>query len=1494
MNDPQLSDALDAIERYEARFLAWGILDRSLSIGDIETLLSPIVTDEVSVVLREMIRQRLIFEVPRTSPAVYRSRMAEGVRLFAHLRQLFFGQTWEDAPHLVADFRFMVRPRRFPIRALGVDEIVERLQLSQVSSKSLDALRAILHSDASEGPRKLSRFQVLATERVLLGVQAKHDQACIVTAGTGSGKTLAFYLPSLMYLADQDQKIKGTKVLALYPRTELLKDQLLATLRETRRLKKFGSGKASVSIGAYYGGTPFDAVSAPPKYLGWINSMSLQGVICPFLVCPGEPGESDCGGRLVWKETDRKAGKERLHCEHETSCGVVIEAGEFTFIRKSMQSNPPDILFTTTEMLNREMSNSWTQHIFGVGRGAKVSPRVVLLDEAHTYTGSNGAQVAFLLRRWRRLVAAPVMWVGLSATLNNAETFFSMLTGVNSDFVYRVEPESEDMSSRGHEYQLILRGDPASQAALLSTSIQALMLLLRLQDPLSSAEWSSGMLGSKVFAFCDDLDVINRLYRQVLSAEGRTPIGGVNPKQGGSLALIRSPNVNQVQADWDYRRRDLEGQNWWMIDAIRQSRTPPVIGRTSSQDSGVTAQAETVVATASLEVGYDDPLVGAVLQHKAPRDLAQFVQRRGRAGRQQMMRPWTVVVLSDYGRDRLAYQSYEQLFDPSLPPKSLPLANRSIQRMQATFALVDWLALRLSTKFTSKGSVRRDVSGPSVNSGTRERQILELDLLKSVLSDEVIRRDLAKFLRDSLALSADDVDVLMWEGPRSILLEVIPTIIRRLDSSWHVVKDEAAIPNGDRSRSDHPLPEFVPGQLFGDLCLPEVGIVAPQGYDEAANNEEPILLAFSEFAPGNATFRYAVNKTRGLWIDPRTVAESGDLDIAESLLKDSEVISSVQVGEQLIDVMRPFLISPSVLPGQVSTSSVGRLSWDVRMQPEASSFRAVLPDKSEWKPVVESFEFLLKAGTGGVKVLRYSTEGIADIGVPQSGPSRIRYKFANGSDRVAVGVELDVDGLLLRIRCPANFSDFKLELDKKRFLQLRRDRFLNRVKIEFESFDDINPFLAAWLGELTLSAIALDGRWSAGKSVSELGWDRGDWQQLLVEAFDRSFRGLREGVDGEAQSPLRVGVETALQKPQVVEALVRALEDASTPTESWYGWLRQRFITTVASAIHTAIQSLLPEFSADDDLTVDILDDGSSSTGEVWLTENTVGGGGILEAFFTVYSEDPRRFWNLVTGSLEPGDIEGSALGLHRVVRYLAEGRLEYPALQFRGSTGVESIAKWQSLLEEVAKCGAFPSHTLSVAMSTRLFRQGSSHETDLISADALREWSMLEQKIGFAIDQRTACGLLCKNANFVARLASAVADEGKGEDGWAFGVLLSILWTSPESVRAQALRAPMRYSRDIVDTERTLVLDRIDTVGHRIAVTSETWRIEADGRLSIGGDCVLISPVGDEHLLKQAILEMMATPIEVGALFSHPKLVGLRRRMDVLEATLSLEDAPQ
>ena len=95
---------------------------------------------------------------------------------------------------------------------------------------------------------------------------------------------------------------------------------------------------------------------------------------------------------------------------------------------------------------------------FRGGVACPASAEPVLLDEIHTYSGTSGAQVAYLLRRWRMLMGSPATWVGLSATLANAATFFADLCGLRQESVTDVRPDPDDMDRKGSEYQLLLTG----------------------------------------------------------------------------------------------------------------------------------------------------------------------------------------------------------------------------------------------------------------------------------------------------------------------------------------------------------------------------------------------------------------------------------------------------------------------------------------------------------------------------------------------------------------------------------------------------------------------------------------------------------------------------------------------------------------------------------------------------------------------------------------------------------------------------------------------------------------------------------------------------------------------------------------------------------------------------------------------------------------------------------------------------------------------------
>ena len=263
------------------------------------------------------------------------------------------------------------------------------------------------------------------------------------------------------------------------------------------------------------------------------------------------------------------------------------------------------------------------------------------------------------------------------------------MTGLPLDDVRAEGPALDETYEEGCEYQLVLRADPASQTSLLSTTIQATMLLGRVVDARSNI--SDGTVGRKVFVFADDLDVANRLYHDLADAEAyrfsrnRLFIDG----RRAPLATFRSAGSGGARDDVE---RDADGQRWWAAEAIGHDlRVRLPLGRTTSQDAGVDARATVLIATASLEVGFNDPTVGFILQHKAPHGASAFLQRKGRAGRTRAMRPWMITALSDYGRDRAAFQSFEQLFDPIVLATDLPIDNLYVLRIQATYALLEWL-----------------------------------------------------------------------------------------------------------------------------------------------------------------------------------------------------------------------------------------------------------------------------------------------------------------------------------------------------------------------------------------------------------------------------------------------------------------------------------------------------------------------------------------------------------------------------------------------------------------------------------------------------------------------------------------------------------------------------------------------------------------------------------------------------------------------------------
>ena len=164
-------------------------------------------------------------------------------------------------------------------------------------------------------------------------------------------------------------------------------------------------------------------------------------------------------------------------CNFDVPVGTTI-----TLTRDQMRDEPPDVLFTTTEMLNRLLMDGRMRHLIGVGRGG-MPIEVVLLDEVHTYEGTTGAQSPASSAPLATRPPPPGALRGLSATLREASSFFASLTGLPDHAVSAIEPGRTTSSRRAGVPRRLLRGDPHSGASVLSTTIQTAMLMRRVLDP---------------------------------------------------------------------------------------------------------------------------------------------------------------------------------------------------------------------------------------------------------------------------------------------------------------------------------------------------------------------------------------------------------------------------------------------------------------------------------------------------------------------------------------------------------------------------------------------------------------------------------------------------------------------------------------------------------------------------------------------------------------------------------------------------------------------------------------------------------------------------------------------------------------------------------------------------------------------------------------------------------------------------------------------------
>lgn len=1439
-------EVLSQLERSENRLLEWGVIggtiDASAEIESIlmepptQTLRDSLETTFTTAddIIRNLVDRMLLFRIEDNR---YRTRYAETLRLLYLLKQRFDAKDWRSGRNLVSHIKPLLNYRRYPLRDQKWMDIEAKFRKTH-SYLATDVLRFLLE----DGTMKLARFQVDALFHILGKSVDKADHGTIVGAGTGAGKTKAFYLPVFADVATMiaDSVEPYTKVIGIYPRVELLKDQFREAVSELMKLNPLlkDKGYRPITIGCYYGDTPQKAKDVlEHKDRKW--KRKGNDFICPFFACP------KCGSSLLWKYDDVqleiKSGSgihERLYCDNDT-CSFFVGPENVLLTRARMISQSPDFLFTSTEMLNRKMTSGEESHLFGIR--ALQPPRYVLLDEVHIYEGVTGAHVAYLLRRWRNLIGRRhlrgVQFVGLSATLSNPESFFSQLVGLSEDQTTYLSPADADLTTEGMEYNIVLRGDPFSTASLLSTSVQTSMLLGRMLDPIHK-DISKGAFGPKLFGFTDKLDVINRWYHIEIDAEKRK-----------ILSKFRDPELFPDIMAKTYSEQNKLGQVWNVAKMLDKDslRRPLELEITSSQNKGVKENAKIVIATSTLEVGYNDTKVGAVIQHKAPRNLASFLQRKGRAGRVRGMRPWMVVVTSAFGRDRFVYDYPEQIFQPNLNDLTLPLRNPYIQRIQMAFTFMDWLSVKLAEQGHNI-DIRYLLTPMGCKNNLSEKQYV-ISLILQLLEGQ--DGEFRTFLRDSLQLTEIELSQILWTPPRSLYFELLPTLLNQLETNYQNASEDVSA-----------LAGFVPRALFSQIDLSELLLKVP-------NREKPEVMptqaGLVEFAPGNVSKRFVHPEkiTEAHWLNN----ESRIIDTHGDQMK-SHYLETVMHQGELLSICEPYAFALTQIPHEVSDRSTGYPEWHVQLTPsdEDAGFTLDVHSHSVLSPIVNQIRYYSSNHNQYVKVTRYASKIYSEIKYRKKQSSEKRtFQFDFEGKQAAIGFQRFADALRFDLE-PIN-SDLLFQHDEWRQFALNsKPTFYRYVISKDKSVTSVlNRFEIDWLTQITLSSVvatAVSRRTTVREALCEFREKAESISMRTLQLIYHSTVTSMSEVDGQEDGKVFESLQTAIRTPSIMKPFIDHLEAISGDIRTHpliHQWLEETTITTIAACLQTAIGDLLPDVNTED-LTLDI--EGHT----IWFSEGESGGLGIINKVSGMLRNAQGTFQELFMQSITNCQRQDIATSLKSTLEYLDEPEMATLFTHLRNERRVEYQQIYlDQLQKQLDKRGLSPKREFIVSLFSKLLRSTNQPGTDSLQKDLHQIWHKEEHRIQCKIDIQeftVACLANADIRNRVEQLLKQVEVDESARRKQQYIFIESLLFNDCHESCPECLELYSPF-RSFVKPSRYLLQLFVQPTHATVVFEEENWEGIAKKYLAEGKRLRIIAPSHKREQFQSALIRLIHEPIE-------------------------------
>ncbi|HVA84705.1 MAG TPA: hypothetical protein VNF73_00155, partial [Candidatus Saccharimonadales bacterium] len=695
------------------------------------------------------------------------------------------------------------------------------------------------------------------------------------------------------------------------------------------------------------------------------------------------------------------------------------------------------------------------------------------------------------------------------------------------------------------------------------------------------------------------------------------------------------------------------------------------------------------------------------------------------------------------------------------------------------------------------------------------------------------------------------------------------------------------------------------------LNLPEVRVLLPaaQQNAEPTETQSPVLQALRTFAPGRISRRYGVeHRYVRHWVpipmDMRTV----ELDIA-TFAEGSDLGTfsfGCGPGTETFRCIRPWSIRTERPPPELLDSTNAMLEWRSRFDPVDDGDDVDIPSPSPWDDLAQALTVFVHARRSGVDLSRLAVASHATLAFERGRQASVDTTFTAEGQAAALGYTLDVDAIRLRARIPAFFAPGSgYRSDAQSMQSFRTAYFQHLVETDGTLLALANVFRLQWLAQLYMSLIverALQDQVGlqdahAAVSAQPVGAE-------LQRALDVIFQALPAPADADVPAdagdhdPPRQRLHQALADLTDDPVVTRRIAELapilwSDPDDSWQKWAAQRFAATLGAAVLEGADRVCRDVGAQN-LVVDIQVDHPRATCEIWLSEPSIGGGGIVEEFTRRYADDPRRFFRLVESALAPSDFEIVDAEIARTLDLAvddADVRNRLASVR-SASSHAATTSSVRELLAALADHGVAVSHPVIAALNARVLRPGSSAQTDALLHRLVGRWRSEESRLGVEVDARVFA-FVASASDDVDRAVPPPGGVTGDQRQRRFGTLYGLLWPRGSAVRSSSLRTYNPYHPH-PPTDRALVLTAFRSTTPLVPLSDPDWRELLAAALVEGGAAILAAPAADARRLRSAIIEIQGIPVDVGFLMLHPRVIGFARDGAGLRARFELGEAFQ